>query len=251
MNCQELFHHIGFKCQQLPQETGEPVFHISTPFQTFDGDGIRFFAEQIGSTIRFFDAGYTLFHMLGVGLQFKNARALAPIRKLVNSTGASLSEDGEISAIASKENSQQSARQVLSAIIAVSSWEAENAGLADETVTLATEVEFFLRQWKPYAPLEREPKRTGISGREYEFDFLFDGTLVDVVSSRPQSTAAKVRKLADVTGIPSQHDMQMLVIIDDRADPIQAGQEATIIRQFAPTKTISWLEKQVMKQRSN
>src|SRR5690606_18738222 len=111
-------------------------------------------------------------------------------------------------------------------------------------VTLATEVEFFLRQWRPAATMEKGHKRTGISGREYEFDFLFDGLLVDVVASRPQSTAAKVRKLADVTAIPSQEKTPMLIIIDDRADQEQAKQEAAILRQFAPTQTVTWLQDQ-------
>lgn len=244
MNCTDLFHHIGFKCQALPQEDSSQVFYISTPFQTFDGDGVKLFAEQVESNIRFFDAGHTIFHMLGSGLRFDTQRALAPIKKLVSAAGADLSDDGEISALASIEKAHEASRRALTAIIAASAWEAENAGLSDSTVTLAVEVEFFLKQWKPYAPLVRAPKIHGISGREYEFDFLFEDTLVDVVSSRPQSTAAKIRKLADVTGIPSQYEKPMLIIIDDRRNPQQAKQEAAILRQFAPTKTISWLEKQ-------
>lgn len=244
MNCLELFNAAGFHCQKMEQEHGGPVFHLSTPLRTFDGDGIRLFAEMVGPAVRFFDAGYTIFHMLSSGIQLKDGRSMAPIKRLVDAAGAELSEDGEISALALPNQAHDAARKVLSAIMATTAWESDNVGLPADGVTLATEVEFFLRQWKPLAKIEKGQKRAGISGREYEFDFLFDGRLVDVVASRPQSTAAKVRKLADVTAIPSQEKLDMLIIIDDRADQEQAKQEAAILRQFAPTQTVTWLQHQ-------
>lgn len=249
MNCLELFNAAGFKCQKLEQEHGGPVFHLSTPLKTFDGYGIRLFAEIVGPAIRFFDAGYTIFHMMSSGIQLRDKRALTPIKRLVDAAGAELSDDGEISALAMQEHAFDAAGKALSAIMAATAWESENVGLPVDGVTLATEVEFFLRQWKPHATIEKGQKRTGISGREYEFDFLIDGTLVDVVASRPQSTAAKVRKLADITAIPSQEDIPILIIIDDRADESQAKQEAAILRRFSPTQTFSWLQKQASNQR--
>ncbi len=246
MICPELFDAMGFQCQQLTQGSAPPVYHLSTPFQTFDGDGIGLFAETDEDTIRIFDAGRTIFHIIGsAGIDLSDGRSMQPIKKLVDAAGAVLSDDGEIFMVSMRKDAEDCARRVLSAILAVSSWERDNVGIPSDGVRLASEVEFLLRQWKPSAPIESGRKGVGISGREYEFDLYQDGFLIDAVSSHPQATASVIRKLADVRGVPSQQDLKLLIIIDDRQDAIRATQEASIIRQFAPTKTVSWLQSQV------
>ncbi|CDY79438.1 Phage protein [Caballeronia glathei] len=245
MNCAQLFTTIGFKCRPLQQPGGDVVHCISTPFEYFDGDGIHVFAEEAGKTIRFFDGGDTMFHIAGSGIKFRDNRSLSPLRRLAREAGAELSDDGEISAVAMASNAQDAFRNVVTAILEIAGWEAENAGMTTDATTLANEVEFYLRQWKPKLDLLRDQPMTGISGRSHDFHFLLDGELIDVVSSKPQSTAAEVRKLADVRGIPSNAAADIRVIIDDREDSKRAQQEALILSRFADVWMLSSLQGQV------
>jgi uncharacterized protein DUF1828 len=233
MNCAQLFASVGFTCRRLEQPGGEVIHAISTPFQFFDGDGIHVFIEEVGPLVRLFDGGETMFHVAGSGIKFRDNRSISPIKKLIKDAGADFSDDGEISALAMPAEAHASFQKVISAILAVADWESENAGLTSDTATLAAEVEFYLRQWKPAAEILRGQSLPGISGRNHEFEFMVDGQLIDVVSSRPQSTAAEVRKLADVSGIPSQARTDIKVIIDDRPDHARAAQEAAILSRFA------------------
>jgi hypothetical protein len=248
MSCAELFKSIGMKCRTLPSAEGKPIHCISTPFQYFDGDAIHLYAEELGSLTRFFDSGDTLFHVSGSGIKFKDKRSLKPIQRLVEEVGAQLSEDGEISALAPTKDGRDGFRKLITAVLNVAGWEAENAGIAADATTLAGEVEIYLREWKPGHALLYEQPLSGISGRSHTFAFLVDGELIDVVSSIPQSTAAVVRKLADVRGIPSQGDTPIRIIIDDRINPKRAEQEAMILSRFADVWPLTALRDKVIKQ---
>jgi hypothetical protein len=245
MDCTKLFESMGFRCRHLAQPSGEIVHCISTPFEYFDGDGIHVFAEEVGKTIRIFDAGDAMFHIAGSGIRFRDNRSIAPLRKLARDAGAELSDDGEISALAAHSNAQVAFRSVVTAILGIAGWEAENAGMTSDTTALATEVEMYLRQWKPGKDLLRDQPMTGISGRTHDFHFLLDGELIDVVSSRPQSTAAEVRKLADVRGIVANADVYIRVVIDDRSNEERAKQEALILSRFADVWLLSSLQASV------
>lgn len=244
MSCAELFQSIGLKCKTLPAVDGKPVHCISTPFKYFDGDGIHVYAEDLGGLMRFFDAGDTLFHVYGSGIRFKDKRSMKPLQKLVQEAGAEMSDDGEISALASVSNSQDGFRKTITAILNVAAWEADNAGIASDATSLVSEVEIYLREWKPGHQFLFDQPLSGISGRTHTFSFLVDGELIDVVSSSPQSTASEVRKLADIRGIPSQSEARIRVVIDDRSNPERAQQEAMILSRFADVWPLTALQRQ-------
>ena len=117
MNCTEIIKSLGLDCIILPSSDGKPIHCISTPFDYFDGDGIHLYAEELGGRVRFFDAGDTLFHVAGSGIKFRDKRSLKPIQKLVEEAGAQLSEGGEISTLATSEDSREGFRKTLTAIL--------------------------------------------------------------------------------------------------------------------------------------
>lgn len=242
MNCTELLKSLGLSCKILPSFDGKPIHCISTPFEYFDGDGIHLYAEELGGFMRFFDAGDTLFHVAGSGIKFRDKRSIKPIQKLVEEAGAQLSEDGEISALATSKDSKEGFRKALTAILNIAGWEAENTGISTDVTSLVNEVEIYLREWKSGYELLRDQPLAGISGRAHSFSFLIDGELIDVVSSAPQSTSSEIRKLADIRGIPSQVDTPIRVIIDDRSNSERARQEALIISRFADTWLLTSLQ---------
>jgi hypothetical protein len=243
MNCSELFTSIGFKCRRLVQPSGEVVHCLTTPFRHFDGDSIHIFAEELDSLIRFFDGGDTLFHIEGSGIHFRDNRGLTPVKRLVATSGAELSDEGEISTLVPIQNAREGFEKVVAAVLAVSSWEAENAGITTDTTSLAAEVEFYLQQWKPGHEILHGQSMRGLSGRSHDFHFKIDGEFIDVVTSRPQSTAAELRKLADVSGVPSQADVPFRVIIDDRGNATRATQEAAILSRFADVWLLTNLQR--------
>lgn len=245
MSCVELFKSIGMECKILPAADGAQIHCVSTPFRYSDGDTIHLYAEELGSLVRFFDSGDTLFHVSGSGIKFKDKRGLKPLQKIVEDIGAQLSDGGEISMLAAKGDASEGFRKALTAMLGVAGWEAENAGIATDSTTLAGEVEIYLREWKPGLEFLHDQPLSGISGRDHTFSFLVDGELIDVVSSFPQSTAAEVRKLADVRGIPSQTDTPIRIVIDDRLNPKRARQEAMIISRFADVWLLTALQETV------
>lgn len=245
MDCNELFNSIGFRCRTLPAVDEKPIHCITTPFQYFDGDGVHLYAENLGRFMRFFDSGDTMFHLYGSGIKFRNKRSIKSLQKLVTAAGAEMSDDGEISALVPVEDGQDGFRRAVAAILSVTQWEAENAGFSSDIVNLAAEVEIYLREWKPGHQVLVDQPLSGISGRPHKFAFMIDGELIDVVSSRPQSTAAEVRKLADVRGIRSQSEVPITVIIDDRPSPIRAKQEALILSRFADVMLLTSLQQQI------
>jgi len=242
MNCTELLKSLGLNCKTLPSSDGKPIHCISTPFEYFDGDGIHLYAEELGGLMRFFDAGDTLFHVAGSGIKFRDKRSIRPIQKLVEEAGAQLSEGGEISTLVTSKDSRDGFRKTLIAILNIVGWEAENSGISIDVTSLASEVEIYLREWKPNHEFLYDQPLAGISGRAHSFSFLVDGELIDVVSSAPQSTASEIRKLADVRGIPSQADTPIRVVIDDRNNSERARQEALILSRFADTWLLSALQ---------
>jgi hypothetical protein len=245
MDCTQLFNSIGFRCRILPAVDGKPIHCITTPFRYFDGDGVHLYAENLGRFMRFFDSGDTMFHLYGSGIKFRSKRSIKPLQKLVTSAGAEMSDDGEISALVPLEDGQDGFRRAMAAVLSVTHWEADNAGFSSDIVNLAAEVEIYLREWKLGHEVLIDQPLVGISGRPHKFAFMIDGELIDVVSSVPQSTAAEVRRLADVRGIRSQSDVPILVVIDDRPNPVRAKQEAMILSRFADVMLLTALQEKV------
>lgn len=245
MNCNELFNSIGFRCRTLPAVDDKPIHCITTPFQYFDGDGVHLYAENLGRFMRFFDSGDTMFHLYGSGIKFRNKRSIKPLQKLVAAAGAEMSDDGEISALVPLEDGQDGFKRAMAAILSIAQWESDNVGFSTDIVSLAAEVEIYLREWKFGHEVLVDQPLSGISGRPHKFAFMIDDELIDVVSSSPQATAAEVRKLADVRGIRSQSEVPILVVIDDRPNLERAKQEAMILSRFADVMLLTALREKV------
>lgn len=242
MSCFELIEKIGISCSRLPV-SGSEIYYIRTPFSYSDGDGIHVFAENLGNHIRFFDDGDTLFHVLGTGISVNSKRDIFPIRNIVEKTGAILSDIGEIEILTQRSNLQEGFEKIIKSILSVSDWERENMVLPESAVSLANEVEIYLAEWKPNKPIRRNESLTGISGRLLRFEFFQDETYIDVISSTPQASAAEIRKLADIRGISSHSNTNMMVVLDDRSNQKKAREEAAVLSQFADVMMITSLQK--------
>jgi hypothetical protein len=250
MNCQQLFSALGFGCQPLETHGQQPVFHIRTPFRFSDGNAISVFVEDDDEFIKFFDAGETLFQLLGSGLSFRDGRALKPLRRVVEDIGATVTDAGDIELFTPASHIEEAFSTYLRALIAVSSWEQEHIGMPPDANTLAVEAENYLMMWKPSAHMMRRQGLPGISGREHEFAFLLDNEYIDVIPSRPQSTGSELRKLVDVRKSGSNAGVSIRVIVDDRHAPERAREEVSIIGGLATAWTMTDLINAAAKSRT-
>jgi hypothetical protein len=161
------------------------------------------------------------------------------LQRSIEPHGLNFTEQGEIKAYGKSDHAALLIAQFISGILAVAQMERTALGVPDKTDNLADEVEMLLRNWKPQLSLVRNPHIKGISGHEYDFDFMFGDELVDVLVPHHNATGGAMRKLGDVLSGPGQH--KALVIVDDRTDPERAETELQIIAMLARALPLSKL----------
>lgn len=239
MNCQLIAKKFAFDCPPLLTVRGEQAFELGTPFAFADGAAINVYAIPHGDTLELTDNGDTMLHLTSMGMAAWGKNKQAALLRATEPHGISLTEQGEFKAHGKTENAALLIAQFISGILAVAQMERTALGVPDKADNLADEVEMLLRSWKPKLILVRNPHVKGISGHEYEFDFMLGDELVDVLVPHHNATGSVMRKLGDVLSGPGQH--KALIIVDDRAEPERADTELQIIAMLARAMPLSKL----------
>jgi hypothetical protein len=239
MNCQLIANKFAFDCTPLRTTKGEEAFELGTPFAFADGAAINVYAIPHGDTLELTDNGDTMLHLSSMGMAAWHKSKLASLLRSIEPHGLMLTEQGEIKAHGKAEYTAVLIAQFLSGILAVVQMERTTLGVPDKADNLADEVEMLLRSWKPKLTLARDPHVKGMSGHEYDFDFMFGDELVDVLIPHHSATGGVMRKLGDVLSAPGEH--KALVIVDDRAEPERAETELQIIAMLARAMPLSTL----------
>lgn len=239
MNCQLLANKFAFDCTPLLTVRGEQAFELGTPFAFADGAAVNVYAIPHGDALELTDNGDTMLRLTSLGMNAWHKGKQAALLRTIEPHGLTLTEQGEIKAFGKAEHAALLMAQFISGILAVAQMERTALGVPDKTDNLADEVEMLLRSWKPKLALVRTPHVKGISGHEYDFDFMFGDELVDVLPPHHNATGGIMRKLGDVLSGPGQH--KALVIVDDRADPERAETELQIIAMLARAMPLSTL----------
>ncbi|MFO1261917.1 MAG: DUF1828 domain-containing protein [Rhodoferax sp.] len=223
---QQLTSLLGLTCHPLDDE-GRIVM-IETPFRFNDEDHIPVFVEEVGHQLRFFDDGVALMHFAGRGINLSTPNHLKFLKAAAEGHGARLTEAGEIELWTSATESASGFSRYVATLLDLVRWEHDRKEISHEAEVFVQEVAQCLAAWKKSTP-HPKPKVQGITGREYEFDFDVDGTLVLAISSRHQSTSAALHKLVDVKGLPANQALKTMIIIDDRRDAKAAKSESMIL----------------------
>ena len=239
MNVQLIANKFSFDCTPLLTVQGEQAFEFGTPFSFADGAAINVYAVPHGDTLELTDNGDTMLHLTSMGMPAWHKSKQAALLRAVEPHGLVFTEQGEFKAHGKAEHATLLMAQFISGILAVAQMERTTLGVPDKTDHLADEVEMLLRSWKPKLSLERAPHVKGISGHEYDFDFMFGDELVAVLVPHANATGGIMRKLGDVLSAPGQH--KALVIVDDRAEPARAETELQIIAMLARAMPLSKL----------
>jgi len=239
MNGQLIANKFSFECIPLLTVRGEQAFEFGTPFSFADGTAINVYAVPHGDTLELTDNGDTMLHLTGMGMAAWHKGKQAALLRAVEPHGLVFTEQGEFKVHGKAEHATLLIAQFISGLLAVAQVERTALGVSDKADNLADEVEMLLRSWKPALQLARIPHVKGISGHEYDFDFMFGDELVDVIAPHHNATGGIMRKLGDVLSAPGQH--KALVIVDDRAEPQRAETELQIIAMLARAMPLSKL----------
>lgn len=241
MLCEELTQDLGFDCSLVEAEE-LAGFHFTTPVDFADGTPISFYVHPSENFINVSDGGETVFHLLSCGLISDERKTWKGLSRVAEKAGFSLRETGEIELTFPAEQKRHFLPKSLELAYACKSWEEERIGRNLNDLFFVDEVEAALLAWKPNQQISKNPKIYGYSKKPYEFDFGFDGTLIDAIKPSPQSTAHKLRKVLDIQKGPS--DTAMLFVIDDRENHEKAEMERDLIGGIAKAMLYSDLKKQ-------
>lgn len=228
MNCENFEALIGMRCSPI----GDAV-EIITPFTFADGHGLEVFAKSVAPQVHFFDDGQTLMHLHGVGIHLKDRRNWAPLKAIADTHDVTLSDDGVFEVLAPIASAGNGFARLVSTLLGVGSWGREQAGVAQDNAWFVEEVALYLKAWKPGAAFLTKPTAKGFSGRSLRFDFQVDNQYVDAMQPHGASTGSELRKAVDLNTGPLGMDGGLLVVVDDRTNPVAAKQEIEIIGRVA------------------
>ena len=239
MNCQLLARQFSFDCTPLTTYQGEQAFELGTPFAFADGSAINLYTIVHGDMLELTDNGDTMMHLTSVGMNAWRKNKKTALPRAIEPHGLTINNQGEIRTSGKAEHAALLIAQFVSGILAVAQIERAALGVPDKADNLADEVEMLLRAWKPGLALVRGPHVKGISGHEYDFDFMLGDELVDVIAPHHSGTGGIMRKLGDVLSGEGHH--KSLVIVDDRREPQRAEIELQIIATLARAMPLSKL----------
>lgn len=223
MSCAGLLERLGFDCTEVDHRT----IAVGTPFVFADGEPIGFYLIEVDNRITVSDNADTLMHLAGLGLDVSDRRRWNGLRRIAESFGMELTDQGEITAMGAKQNEQALIAGYLGAMLAIADYEREVIGISQELSEYITEVEIHLKAYKPEAPLLLSPTVQGHSGRTHVFHFDFDNKLIEASRPHGARTGAILRKAADVKN--AGYPKEIMVVLDDREDSDRVKIETDIL----------------------
>lgn len=241
MICSSLTELIGFTCHPLNDDGS--VAMIASPFAFPDGGEIPVFVEKAAGRIRFFDDGAAIMHLLGRGVLLDDHRKTRFIKNLAEPNGVSLTDMGELEIWAKEEDAPSAFSKYISSMLALSSWEREQDGVATDASLFLDEVAMCLRAWKSPALVDDGHEYVGISGHSYKMDFQLDGNPVIAIGTHPATVGATAKKLLDIRAVTGNEKLKILLIIDDRRDANAAKTEGLILDSLSNVMMMTHLQR--------
>lgn len=249
MNCDWLKKNVGFHCVPVRGIHGESGIEVGTPFSFSDGTAITLYLIEENRHMLISDNGDTLAHLSSVGLEPQAGRRIQILRERVAQHGFAIGDQGDVRAVAPKEQGRHLFAQGITALLSLAAWEREQLGLDHETRSAADDAEILLREWKPLHELKRRPQIKGQSKRAHTFDYLLDGEYIDIIAPNHTATGAAMRKAGDVLNSPYLDGRTVRVVVDDRQDPRRAEGErqilGSLVKAMMFTKLIELAERRI------
>lgn len=241
LNCAWAGALTKYDCREVRGLDGVSGLEIGTPFSLPDGAAINLYVMPAGSHILISDNGDTLMQLSAMGIDAWNAAKMRSLRETVGMHNVTLSEAGDFRMLALPENAAFCFAQTVTALLSVNFWAHAQLRIEPKESNLAAEAEPYIVARRPLEKLIRHPKIRGASRTEHIFDFQHGSDIIDVIAPQPISTGSVMRKVGDVANGSFADDLSILVIVDDRSDPIRAESEMGILASIVRTMPFSRL----------
>lgn len=241
MNCtwaQTLTH---YDCRKVSDLHGQDALEIGTPFSLHDGSAVVLYLIPHGSHHLISDNGDTLAHLSGMGLDVWHSSRMKAIRERARLHNVTLNQAGDLRCLAVPEQTPFMFAKMVSGVLAVADWAAQELDAIPTEKDLAAEAEPYIIARNPGWQLERRKAVIGASHTKYHFAFRHGTDLIDVIAPSAQATGGVMRKAGDVLNGPFAEGMSPLIIVDDRDEPGRAHQEISIIGSMARAMPFSRL----------
>jgi len=227
MICEQVKNIIGFDVQYIEEQSN--IMWIDTPFTFADGDGLSIYAEKISNSIRFFDAGETLLHFIGRGVDVKSRRNIGFLTKIASSYGVDFTANGDLQILSPADDFSNSFASFIGALLEIITWEKGQEGVNTDMDLFIQEVALYFKSAYPNEQQSPSPEFTGISGHKYSFDFIHGNKAVLAVSPHPNSVSSALKKIIDVIQTNQLGKLHATVVLDDRKDRNAANNEAKLL----------------------
>ncbi|MCP4597510.1 DUF1828 domain-containing protein [Neptuniibacter sp.] len=245
MNCCNFLQAIGFVYEKVDTISGSPALRVTLPISSHDGEPFKLLLISLpeGKVVISDDGG--IIHLLsGEGISMSGHRRWSSLESLADSFDIELLQSGELKATYEHmDEVQYFFGDWLRFCSEVVKWQEERLLLDEGQVALVDEVELLLKAWKADLPIVKSFKVKGLSTQEHEFDFKLGDQLIDTISPNGRTTGSKLRKVLDIRS--TNEDVDVMLIMDDRAQPEKAKYEIGILGSIVQVMKMSTLETSV------
>jgi hypothetical protein len=229
LNCNWASALTKYDCQPINGLDGALGLEIGTPFSMPGGAAINLYLMPLNRHVLISDNGDTLMHLSGIGIDVWNPSRMRSLREMVLPYGLSLSDAGDFKMISTEESAASKFATTITALLAINHWATTQLNVEPKTYDLAAEAEPYIVARNPSLPIKLNPKVRGASASEHTFNFLHGNELIDIITPYPVSTGMELRKIGDVSNGPFLGGKSLLVIIDDRFEPLRAQSELAML----------------------
>jgi hypothetical protein len=242
MICHQLTTLLGYQCHPLTEDGSVALIDTSFTFQ--DGDFVPVYVQHIAGQVRFFDAGETILHLMGRGVNLSAPAKIKFLKTIAEKNGTAINASGEIEVYESEGNASNAFAKYLSTILNVVKWETDQQGISTDADTFVEEVKMYLQAAFPSQKQLPSPEYVGISGHVYEFDFIQGDSAVLAVTPHHASISSAIKKLVDLNQVAAYSNLNTLIVIEDRQDSNAANNETKVLTAISKVLPMSVLEKQ-------
>ncbi len=240
MICQQLTTLLGYQCHLLNDDGSAALFETSFTFQ--DGDSLPVYVQQIAGQVRFFDAGETLIHLMGRGVDLSASGKTKFLKSIAEKNGVALNTSGEIEVFESENNASLGFAKYLSAMLNVVRWESDQQGISTSIDLFIDEVSMCFKAAYPNQIQSQSPEYVGISGHTYKFDFIHGDSAVLAVTPHHASISSAIKKLVDLNQVSGNNSLKTLIVIEDRLEPNAANNETKVLTAISNVLPMTKLE---------
>lgn len=220
-------------------QTNQPnLISITTPHTFASGDPVHFYLQKRKGQLILDDYGMNLnSFQLSLPMPEKASRI---IKQKLHEFDNKIQFDGyHITRFIQPNEHAQAMSEIMTLFGTLTNFQPKTTHEQDKNIILH-DIMIYLKD--KYENIQPNYHTKGVSGTQYEFDFLADKTLIDFIPAHFNSTGAVLRKILDINQVYDEYDYR--IIINDK-DKQQAQKEAKIIMPLAKVVPLSLIQKRV------